>query len=187
MMASRLLPFALSTALNLIAPFAAAGELPDPVLTPGIARDGLTLQAICNTKWGEDKRLVTEAMKKQVMASYHMTEKSCPSGKIEIDHLISRELGGADVVGNLWPQCYEAPVLDPAHPGKNLPPSKVPEWGAHKKDRLEDDFGKRICLPMGNPKHLELEQARAALRTNWVLAYIVNYGDPRAASAQPTH
>lgn len=152
---------------------ARAGDLPDPKLTPGVVRDDLTLEQICSTKWGQDARLVTEKMKKQVTAEY---PGDCPSGKTEIDHLLSRELGGADDVRNLWKQCYEAPVA-----GKK--PSEVAEFGAHKKDRLENDFGKRVCLPVTDPMHMTLEQARAALSSNWVAAYIERYGDPRAIAA----
>jgi 5-methylcytosine-specific restriction endonuclease McrA len=42
----------------------------------------------------------------------------------EVDHLISRELGGADATDNLWPQPYTQ------HPG------------AHEKDRLENQLHK---------------------------------------------
>ena len=38
----------------------------------------------------------------------------------EIDHLISREQGGAYVVDNLWPEAYGSP------------------WNVHMKDKLED-------------------------------------------------
>lgn len=148
-------------------------DLPDSNLSPGVARDDLSLAQICATSWGHDKRLVSEAMKKHVMDEYHMTAASCPSGKIEIDHIVSRQLGGADDVRNLFPQCYEVEV-----PGKK--PSETPEFGAHKKDRLEDDFGKRICLPPTDPNYLPLETARNALKTNWIAAYIERFGDPRA-------
>jgi hypothetical protein len=49
-------------------------------------------------------------MKNAVVTAYAMTPADCPTGKIEIDHLISRELGGAGDVKNLWPQCYEQAV-----------------------------------------------------------------------------
>lgn len=160
-------------------------DLPDPKLTPGKWRDDLSLAQICATQWGTDERLVTDTMKKAVMAAYHMTPASCPSGKIEIDHLVSRELGGADVVENLWPQCYEKPVADPAHPGKFLAPSLVPEWGAHKKDRLENDLGTRICLPATDPKYLNVAVARGIETTNWIVGYIQRYGDPRVKAVAP--
>ncbi len=45
----------------------------------------------------------------------------------EIDHLISRELGGADDLDNLWPQ---------SHGG---------HWNAHHKDTLENRLNEEMC------------------------------------------
>lgn len=143
-------------------------DIPDPGLTPGLAREGLTVKEICSTKWGHDARAVTERMKAQVMAEYQMTPDLCPSGKVEIDHLISRELGGADDVLNLWPQCYEEPVE-----GKK--PSEVSEWGAHKKDRLENFLGKAICRA-DNP--MSLDEAHEFLIDDWTKAYVKFFGKP---------
>lgn len=189
-----------------------AGDLPDPKLTPGIAKDDMTIAQVCATKSKDVERLVDDTLKRQVAASYHMTASMCPSGKIEIDHLWPHKMNGADAAGNLWPQCYEAPVLDPdpantqnfdplthqlktidpknpppaydkhKHPDGlvYLKPSQTPEMGAHKKDRLEDSFSLRICLPPSDPQYLTIDQARHALSNNWIAAYISNYGDPRA-------
>jgi len=63
-------------------------------------------------KWGKDERHVTPSMKKEVFALYGYSgnddPRCVPSGKqrCEIDHLISRELGGADDVKDLWPEAY---------------------------------------------------------------------------------
>lgn len=215
-MKARYLVIAALLILGPIQGYAAAGDLPDPKLTPGAWRDDLSLDQICNTAWGDDERLVTDTMKKAVMAEYHMTAESCPSKHVEIDHAVSRELGGADVMGNLWAECYEPKVLDPnpantmnfdpvthnlrvidqhnpppAYDAKKHPdglvyisPSKLAEPGAHKKDRLENDFGKRICLPPTDLKYLTLAQARGALTGNWWASYISNYGDPRAQASK---
>jgi hypothetical protein len=43
-----------------------AADLPNPHLTPGVARTDLTLEQICTTKWGRDVRAVTAAMKRKV-------------------------------------------------------------------------------------------------------------------------
>src|SRR5258707_14824338 len=95
--------------------------VPDPKLTPGECRP-LTLQQVCNTKWGKDARAVTQAMKEQVFKSYGIPQSArhLPDGKaaFEIDHLCSRELAGADSIPNLWRQKYTGP------------------WNAHMKDRL---------------------------------------------------
>lgn len=83
-------------------------------LTPGVIRD-LSVKQICRTKWGEDARGVTAAMKQNVIDAYRFDVNQCPlttfRGKrvrrLEIDHLIPRSIGGADDEKNLWPQCYE--------------------------------------------------------------------------------
>lgn len=85
-------------------------SFPNPVLTPGATRN-LTMAQVCNTKWGKDHRFVTVAMKKQVAAAYHVAWAD--RGKYEFDHRIPRELGGADVVGNIWAQpLTEAHIKD---------------------------------------------------------------------------
>ena len=81
---------------------AIAATLPDGNLTPGKAR-GLSLSQICKTKWGKDARHVTAAMKRTVFQEYGLTGNTDPFCKpkgCEIDHLISRELGGADDIAN---------------------------------------------------------------------------------------
>lgn len=140
-------------------------QVPNPQLTPGVIRTDLTPDQIKNTKWGTDQRLVTEAMKQQVMSAYHMTGSDCPSGKLEIDHRVPRSLGGADDVMNLWPQCYE----------KEPPaPKNSAEWGAHKKDRLEDYETK-----MFRAGKVTLDAARAVfLAPDWRTAYVQAFGQP---------
>jgi hypothetical protein len=53
-----------------------------------------------------------------------------PAGKRtwEIDHLISREFGGADEIANLWPQAYG-----------------TSPWNATLKDKLENRLNKEMC------------------------------------------
>lgn len=139
-------------------------SVPNAQLTPGVVRPDLTLDQICHTKWGKDERMVTAAMKGAVMKAYGMSPGACPSGKLEIDHLISRELGGADDIRNLWPQCYE----------KEPPAPKLSaEWGAHKKDRLENALHVDACAGK-----VTLDQARAALTGDWRKAYVARFGQP---------
>ena len=84
--------------------------VPNHAVTPGLARP-LTVQQICTTKWGTDRRHVTATMKKQVALNYGLKITDIATyGKgpcCEVDHLIPRELGGADDVRNLWPQPWE--------------------------------------------------------------------------------
>lgn len=137
-----------------------AAELPNPDLTPGIVREGMTVEQVCATKWGQDARAVTAAMKRHVATAYGFTPQQCPSGRVEYDHLISRELGGADDERNLWPQCYEIAAQNP-------------EWGAHKKDRLENRLHREVCAG-----RLDLGQAQRAIAADWVKLYRQYFGAP---------
>jgi hypothetical protein len=76
---------------------AQAGEdmLPNPKLTPGkIARKD------------KDRKGISEEMERHVFNRYHIPWRRRPEFKV--DHLIPIELGGADVVDNLWPQSLYA-------------------------------------------------------------------------------
>jgi hypothetical protein len=141
---------------------ARADDLPDSNKTPGMARQGLSKASICATKWGKDERFVTAAMKTKVFSLYgylgYQDKRCVPDahGKTcEIDHLISRELGGADDVSNLWPQAY----------------GSTP-WNAHLKDKLENRLNKGMCAG-----HITLQQARDLLMHDWRIAYAKYYGD----------
>jgi len=91
-----------------------------------------------------------------VFASYGFAklnkDKRCPC---EIDHLISRELGGADDVKNLWPQPYRG------------------RWNAHLKDRLENQLHKEVCAG-----RLKLGDAQKGIAADWTKLYRGYYGSP---------
>lgn len=153
-LAERVLKPIIAVMLLMIVGSARAGDLPDPVLTPGVTTTA-TLHAICTTVWGKDRRFVTAAMKAEVFRLYGLSgndDESCPldrSGRrFEIDHLISRELGGADDIKNLWPQCYSG------------------KWNAVMKDRVENRLHKEVCI--GN---LTVEEAQTAIAADWRIPY----------------
>ena len=140
-----------------------ADDVPDLSKTPGVVRTGLTIQKICAIKWGQDARHVTTAMKDQVFALYGYSGYDDPRcvadahGKTcEIDHLISRELGGADDVQNLWPEAYG-----------------TQPWNAHLKDTLENRLHKEVCAG-----RLTLKAARQMIVSDWREAYRHYYGEP---------
>jgi len=128
---------------------ARGGELPDLKFTPGVARTDLTLEEICTRKWGKDRRHVTPAMRRAALAHYRK-----PACRFELDHLISRELGGADDASNLWPQCYAG------------------AWNAHRKDRLENKLHKLVCAGA-----MSLEDVQRAIVADWRALYRHVYGD----------
>jgi len=121
--------------------------VPNPTLTPGVA--AITdAKRICATKWGKDERHVTPKMKREVCAQYHA--RNCPGKGWEIDHLISRELGGADDVRNLWPQ---------------------PAPSFHQKDVLENLLHRKVCAG-----EISLADAQACLVDDWWACYQKYYG-----------
>jgi len=153
--------FGLFTALLVLSAF--ADDLPDLNKTPGVSRAGLSKATICKTKWGKDARYVTSAMKDQVFALYGYSGYSDPrcvpdpkGHTCEIDHLISRELGGADDVQNLWPESYGSSP-----------------WNAHLKDKQENRLHKEMCAG-----HITLKVARDMLVNDWKKPYRVYYGNP---------
>lgn len=125
-----------------------AGDLPDLNKTPGLTT-ALSEQQICATKWGKDARHVDTALKASVFRSYGYAKlNKDPRCPCEIDHLISRELGGADDVRNLWPQSYRG------------------DWNARMKDRLENLLHSKVCKGS-----ISLEAAQTAIKTDWIAAY----------------
>jgi len=139
-----------------------ADDIPNLQITPGAVRAGLSKTKICSIKWGKDERHVTAAMKRQVFAAYGYSGyddlRCVPAGKrtCEIDHLISRELGGADEVSNLWPQAYG-----------------TSPWNAVLKDKLENRLHKELCAGK-----ITLKSARNMLVTDWREGYKKYYGEP---------
>lgn len=127
--------------------------MPNPHVTPGEVRP-LTIQQICSTKWGLDRRAVTVAMKKRVAARYGVpwAERQ----RYEFDHLVPRSLGGADTETNLWPQRW------------------LGRYNAHSKDRLEVRLSSEVCAG-----RLELSAAQQMIRTDWMGAYRRYFGEPR--------
>jgi hypothetical protein len=142
--------------------FAADPILPNAKLTPGVFRKDLTVAKICKIKWGLDKRHVTESMKQQVFKEYGIDPTR--HADFEVDHLVSRELGGADDVRNLWPESYVT-----------LP------WNAHLNDRLENHLHELLCA-----KQITLEEGHKEITYDWTKTYKKNYGTPQPVVPSPT-
>lgn len=126
---------------------AQARELPDNKLTPGVVR-AITIAEIKSTKWGLDKRMVTDKMRSVTYARYKVTgdhDKSCGIQRCEVDHRLPRECGGADDINNLWVQSY-------------------PSW--HLKDRLENWAHKQVLL-----NKLTVNQCQNIFFANWQDTY----------------
>jgi hypothetical protein len=130
--------------------------LPNPTLTPGavnvhvIAKPGAGAYLIDGVEYNlcakdfrtKPFRKTSDALKKAICSEYGA--KDCPNAKRgEIDHLIPLELGGADVLANLWWQ---------------------PAPAYRVKDRqVEDKLPRLVCAGK-----LSLADAQACIRDNWV-------------------
>lgn len=85
--------------------------LPDPTCTPGGINPSVTAAVLTNPGW--KTRCVrncesSEAQKHIAYAWYGIRKPSVNSGDnqvCELDHLVPLELGGADGLGNIWPEC----------------------------------------------------------------------------------
>jgi hypothetical protein len=85
--------------------------LPDERCTPGAINPTLTVDVLRNPSFRTScvrGSATSEAEKAGTYAWYnikHPTQNFGATQTCELDHLISLELGGADTLDNLWPQC----------------------------------------------------------------------------------
>ena len=115
--------------------------LPNPKLTPGRVAEQ-----------EKDRAGVTAAMERKVFARYRLPWARRPEFKI--DHLIPRELGGADTVDNLWPQSLRAKP-----------------YGADRKELLTEVLLTRIARGQ-----MTLAEAREQISRDWIDAFIDHLG-----------
>lgn len=121
--------------------------LPNSVSTPGKVRTTDKTQ-VC-TLTTKQFRNTTPKIKDQVCDLYNLPKHCYGRTTNEIDHLISLELGGDDVVENLWPQPYYQ------HPG------------AHEKDKLENWLHRQVCQGK-----LTLASAQVGIVKDWYQMYL---------------
>lgn len=85
--------------------------LPDPSCTPGAVNPTLTVDVLRNPDFRTGcvrSDATTEEEKATTYNWYgiaHPAHNSGATQTCELDHLISLELGGADTLDNIWPQC----------------------------------------------------------------------------------
>ena len=115
--------------------------LPNPKLTPG-----------CVAASEKDRGGVTLAMEQKVFARYHLPWEW--RARYKIDHLIPLELGGADMIDNLWPQKIRARP-----------------YGADRKELLTEVLLQKIRA--GKMTHV---QAQEEIRRDWIDAFIDHVG-----------
>jgi hypothetical protein len=135
-----------------------AADFPRHALTPGVAL-AVTRAQICISGYASGARDVSDAEKADVYARYGVAWVAYGH---EVDHLISLELGGSNVIRNLWPEPYAG------------------QWGARTKDVLENRLHDLVC-----EGQLALASAQSQEASDWVAAYRRYVGSPPATSSLP--
>src|SRR5262249_48224158 len=85
--------------------------LRDPNCTPGAINPTMTIEVLRDPRFTTRCVRDTATLEEEKSATYgwyHLQRPSNNSGEdqiCELDHLISLELGGADTLDNIWPQC----------------------------------------------------------------------------------
>ena len=117
------------------------GSLPNPKLTPGRVAQS-----------DKDRAGVTIAMEQKVFARYRLPWEW--RARFKIDHLIPRELGGADTIDNLWPQSLRAKP-----------------YGADRKELLTEVLLARIARGQ-----MTLAEAQEQISRDWIDAFVDHLG-----------
>ena len=115
--------------------------LPNPKLTPGKI-----------AKRDKDRGEVTLAMERKVFARYRLPWSR--RAEFKIDHLIPRELGGADTIANLWPQSV-----------------RTKPYGTERKELLTE-----ILLARIRAGQMTVAEAQEQIRRDWIDAFIDHAG-----------
>jgi hypothetical protein len=126
------------------------GALPDRRCSPGAIDLRRTSKLVCSKSFHtSDVRNVPDSLKHQVEVEYGLVPKGY-GDTLEIDHIISLELGGSNDIANLYPE---------------LAP------GYHTKDVLENRLHKLVC-----DGKMTLHTAQRRIAADWVTFYKTVFG-----------
>jgi hypothetical protein len=127
---------------------------PDPTLTPGAVRS-TDVGEICSTGTSQFRHW-DSARSDRIYKLYNVT----PADRINytLDHLIPLEIGGADVIRNLWPE-----------PRGSL----AGEWDDMRKDQLERRLAALVCAGQ-----LDVVEAQKEIADDWVETYKKFFREP---------
>lgn len=132
------------------------GPLPDRRCSPGAYASKLTKDVICSPTFRTGSvRAVSTATKHEIEQEYGLTPKSY-GRTLEIDHIISLELGGSNDPANLFPEELTLPKHKP---------------GYRIKDKVETKAAKAVCAGT-----ITLSYAQHQIAANWELLYKKLYG-----------
>jgi len=128
---------------------------PDPDCTPGAINPSLTVEVLLNPAFRTSCVRDSTTTGHEKAATYNWYGISHPENNTgstqtcELDHLISLELGGADTLDNIWPQC--------GPPGVTLPERYFKE-----KDAVENYLARQVKTGA-----MDLEAAQQGIATDW--------------------
>jgi Protein of unknown function (DUF3761) len=129
------------------------GAEPDRRCSPGAYSSGLTKTVLCSSRFHTSSiRNVPESEKHAVEQEYGLAPASYGSA-LEIDHIVSLELGGSNDVANLFPEKADA------HPGYRV------------KDMLENAAHTWVCR-----RRISLGVAQRKIGTDWEALYKLVFG-----------
>jgi hypothetical protein len=135
------------------------GPLPDRRCSPGAYSAGLTTQILCSRSFRTATiRDVPQSEKVAVLRAYGMPVMRY-GRTIEIDHIVSLELGGSNAIANLSPEQGSGAE------------------SYHVKDRLENRLHTLVCTG-----RMTLRSAQRQIARNWIALYRRVFGVPAFAS-----
>src|SRR5206468_11305081 len=124
--------------------------VPDRHWWPGAVYSGLSRTVICSPGFHTAAiRNVSEAEKHQVEAEYGLAPRGYGSA-LEVDHIVSLELGGSNDIANLFPE--RAP-------------------GFRSKDKLENRLHDLVCSGQ-----MTLQNAQQQIAADWKSLYARLFG-----------
>lgn len=129
--------------------------LPDPKCTPGAVNPTITQKVLRDPDFRTScvrDGATTASQKAKTYAFYgieHPKDNRGVKQICELDHLISLELGGADTLENIWPQCGPSKVI-------------LRERYFKKKDLVENYLARRV-----RSGSMKLGDAQAAIAEDW--------------------
>jgi len=129
--------------------------IPDPTCTPGAINPQVTTAVLQDREFStkcERDQATDKRAKEQTYAYYGIKRPSHNTGRnqvCELDHLVSLELGGADTLDNIWPQCGPSGVALKLRYFK-------------QKDKVENYLASQVKT--GN---MSLEEAQKGIAADW--------------------
>lgn len=151
-----------SLAASVAAPAAACATrlsngypIPDPNCTPGAVNPTLTLAVLADPKFRTGcvrDNATTAQQKATTYLAYgipHPANNRGTTQLCELDHLISLELGGADTIDNIWPQC-----------GPDMVAAR--ERYFKQKDAVENYLAGEVCTGA-----MDLTEAQKGIAADW--------------------